>query len=61
MADGNTLYARGFKEAEVGMRYNVVRVGDALRDPDDNRIVGYDGIYTGAGHVTRSGDPARCS
>jgi hypothetical protein len=35
-----------------------VRVGDALRDPDDNRVVGYDGIFTGAGHVTRSGDPA---
>jgi hypothetical protein len=30
----------------------VVRVGDALRDPDDgDRIVGYDGIFTGAGHV----------
>ncbi len=35
----------------------MVRVGDALRDPDDNRIVGYDGIFTGAGHVTRGGDP----
>ncbi len=36
----------------------MVRVGDALRDPDDgNRIVGYDGIFTGAGHVTRAGDP----
>ncbi len=59
MADGDTLYARGFSApAEVGTHYNVVHVGDALRDPDDNRIVGYDGIFTGAGHVTRSGDPA---
>jgi len=58
MADGDTLYARGFSTpAELGTHYNVVRVGDALRDPDDNRIVGYDGIYTGAGHVTRIGDP----
>ena len=58
MADGNTLYARGFKSpVELGTHYNVVRVGDALRDPDDNRIVGYDGIFTGAGHVTRGGDP----
>ena len=59
MADGDTLYARGFSQpAEVGTHYNVVRVGDALRDPDDgNRIVGYDGIFTGAGHVTRVGDP----
>ena len=59
MADGDTLYARGFSQpTEVGTHYNVVRVGDALRDPDDgNRIVGYDGIFTGAGHVTRVGDP----
>jgi LysM repeat protein len=58
MADGDTLYARGFAApAELGTHYNVVRVGDPLRDPDDNRIVGYDGIFTGAGHVTRIGDP----
>ena len=59
MADGDTLYARGFTApAEVGTHYNVVRVGDALRDPDDgDRVVGYDGIFTGAGHVTRVGDP----
>jgi LysM domain len=60
MADGDTLYARGFSgPVEVGTHYNVVRVGDPLRDPDDgNRVVGYDGIFTGAGHVTRVGDPA---
>jgi hypothetical protein len=57
-SNGDTLYARGFaKIPEVGMHYNVVRVGDPLRDPDDNRIVGFDGIFTGSGHVTRSGDP----
>lgn len=58
MAEGNTLYARGFSTpTAMGTHYNFVRVGDALRDPDDNRIVGYDGIFTGAGHVTRVGDP----
>jgi hypothetical protein len=57
-SDGDTLYARGFAApAELGAHYNVVRVGDPLRDPDDNRIVGYNGIYTGSGHVTRDGDP----
>src|ERR1700734_1859956 len=51
MSDGDTLYARGFTDpVELGGHYNVVRVGDALRDPDDNRILGYDGIFTGAGH-----------
>jgi hypothetical protein len=59
MAEGDTVYARGFTDsAALGTHYNVVHVGDALRDPDDNRIVGYDGIFTGAGHVTRIGDPA---
>lgn len=59
IAAGDTVYARGFKSpAQPGTHYNVVRVGDALRDPDDNRIVGYDGVFTGAGHITRGGDPA---
>ena len=59
LAEGDTVYARGFKSpAQPGTHYNVVRVGDALRDPDDNRIVGYDGVFTGAGHITRGGDPA---
>jgi hypothetical protein len=58
IASGNTIYARGFcTPAEVGTRYNVVRVGDELRDPDDNKLLGYNGIYTGTGRVTRGGDP----
>jgi LysM repeat protein len=58
MSEGDTLYARGFTSpAELGTHYNVVRVGDALIDPDDNRVLGYDGIFTGSGHVTRQGDP----
>jgi hypothetical protein len=59
MSEGDTLYARGFRvPAEIGTHYNVVRVGDPLLDPDDNQVVGYDGIYTGSGRVTRIGDPA---
>jgi len=59
MSEGNTVYARGFKTpAEVGAHYNLVRVGEPLRDPEDNRILGYNGVFTGAGHVTRAGDPA---
>jgi LysM repeat protein len=58
MSEGDTLYARGFDSpAELGTHYNVVRVGDPLIDPDDNRVLGYDGIFTGSGHVTRQGDP----
>ncbi len=59
MSEGNTVYARGFSDpVEVGAHYNLVRVGEPLRDPDDNRILGYNGVFTGEGHVTRMGDPA---
>jgi LysM repeat protein len=59
IAEGDILYARGFSgPVDPGTHYNVVRIGDALRDPDDNSILGYDGIFTGAGHITRGGDPA---
>jgi LysM repeat protein len=57
IAEGNTMYARAMGAAGVGMRYSVVHVGEALRDPDDNSILGYNGIYTGSGRVTRTGDP----
>lgn len=58
-AEGDTLYARGFTApVDLGSHYNVVHVGEALRDPDDNTILGYDGVFTGAGHITRGGDPA---
>jgi LysM repeat protein len=56
MAEGNTLYARGFTgPVESGAHYNVVRVGEKLIDPDDKRLLGYNGIFTGAAHVTRDG------
>jgi len=59
MANGDTVYARGFTApVELGSHYNLVRIGEPLRDPDDNRLLGYNGVYTGSGHVTRVGDPA---
>ncbi len=59
MANGDTIYARGFSDpSEVGTHYNMVRVGDPLVDPDDHKVIGYDGIYTGSGRLTRVGDPA---
>src|ERR1700676_3629303 len=38
VSNGDTMYARGFSSpAELGTHYNVVRVGDALHDPDDTQ------------------------
>ncbi len=56
-AAGNTIYAVGGVEGDVNTRYNVYHVGDELRDPDDNDVVGYEGIYTASARVTRTGDP----
>lgn len=55
---GDTVYARGFNEAaQIGSRYTIVHIGEALRDPDDRAILGYNGVFAGAARVTRGGDP----
>jgi hypothetical protein len=55
---GNDVYVRGGEPAANGTRYSVVHVGDELRDPDDNKLIGYQGIYVGEGALSRGGDPA---
>jgi LysM repeat protein len=57
-AAGNTVYAKGDLAGDVASRYNIVHVGEELRDPDDGDVLGYQGIYTGAARMTRTGDPA---
>jgi len=54
---GNDVYIRG---GDIGERggYSLVRVGEALIDPDDDKIVGYEGIFVGEGTIRRGGDPA---
>ncbi len=55
---GNEIYVRGITNDEPSARYNIVHVGDALIDPDDNRLIGYHGIMIGEGSLRRTGDPA---
>jgi len=57
-ASGNDVYIRGAGAVSPGSRYSVVHVGEPLVDPDNNRVVGYQGIYVGAGTLRRGGDPA---
>jgi hypothetical protein len=54
---GRDVYARGTDAAE-GSVFNVVHVGDELVDPDNNDVLGYEGIYVGQGRIRRTGDPA---
>ncbi len=55
---GNEIYVRGIAANNPGARFTVVQVGDPLYDPDDNRLIGYQGITVGDGTLRRSGDPA---
>jgi LysM repeat protein len=57
-AAGNDIYVRGGAATQPGTRYSVVHVGDELVDPDDNKVVGYQGVYVGEGLMARGGDPA---
>ena len=58
---GNDVYIRGGEPVATGTRYSVVHVGEALTDPDDGKLIGYQGIYVGEGALARGGDPATVS
>ena len=59
---GNDIYVRtakdGYGLAGPGSRYNVIHIGDELRDPDDNEVVGYEALFVANGQLRREGDPA---
>lgn len=57
-AAGNIVYIRRNNSDELGQRFNIVKVGDKLVDPDDNKVIGYQGQIVGAGTLRRGGDPA---
>jgi hypothetical protein len=47
----NEVYARGLASPAAGARFNIVNVGDELRDPDDGDLLGYIGHFAGTGEV----------
>jgi LysM repeat protein len=55
---GNEIYIRGGEPSPNGTHFSVVHVGEELRDPDNNDLLGYQGIYVGEGAQSRGGDPA---
>ncbi len=55
---GNDIYVRGVDGDAAGTRYSIVQVGEELRDPDNNRVMGYHGLLVGEGTLRRGGDPA---
>lgn len=58
-AVGTDVYARGLANAAVDTSYSIVHVDGQLRDPDNNDLLGYTGIYVGSGSLATTGDPAK--
>jgi LysM repeat protein len=52
---GNEIYIRNLNAPERA-RFSVVHIGDPLRDPDDGKVVGYQGIYAGTALVSKPGE-----
>jgi LysM repeat protein len=58
-ASGNEIYARGLKDAAADARYSVIHVEEQLRDPENNDLLGYSGMYVGSGPIATTGDPVK--
>jgi hypothetical protein len=52
---GNEVYVKNLN-APNNARYSIVHIGDPLRDPDDGKVVGYQGVYTATALVSKPGD-----
>ena len=56
-AAGNSVYVRGADSSALGTRFHIVHIGDQIRDPDDNKVLGYHGLLVGKGTLRAGGDP----
>jgi LysM repeat protein len=55
---GNEIYIKDLN-APANARFSVVHIGEALRDPDDGDVLGYEGIYTATASVVRSAEVSK--
>ncbi|MGC4029388.1 MAG: LysM domain-containing protein [Steroidobacteraceae bacterium] len=49
---GQDIYVKGLADAGAG-RFNVVRVGEPLKDPENGKVLGYMGVYAASAQVDR--------
>lgn len=54
----NEVYIRNLT-ANQNSRFPIMHIAGPLVDPDDGKVVGYEGIYTATALVERGGDPAK--
>jgi len=55
---GHEFYVTDLNAAP-NARFTVMHVGEPVRDPDNGRMMGYQGIYTATAVITRPGNPAK--
>ncbi len=55
---GDEIYVSDLN-APQSARFSVLHVGEALRDPDNGDVVGYEGIYTATASVVKTSNPAK--
>ena len=56
--NGIEVYVRNLQAAE-NSRFAVMHIATPLVDPDDGKVLGYEGIYTATALVKRPGEPAK--
>lgn len=56
---GSEVYINNLDNASENSRYAVMHVATKLVDPDDGKVVGYEGIYTATALVQRPGNPTK--
>src|SRR5690606_14637234 len=55
---GNDLYVKNVGDHGPG-RYNILRVGDQLKDPQDGRVLGYMGVFAGVAQIDEVAELSR--
>lgn len=55
---GHEIYVKDLKGG-LNQRYAVMHVGDEIRDPDDNKVVGYQAAYVATAVVNAPGDVSK--
>jgi hypothetical protein len=59
-AVGSDVFVKDLEKHGPG-RYNIVRIGDELKDPDDGRVLGYMGVFAGVARVDAVAELSRAT
>jgi len=57
LGSDHKIYIRGELDKER-IRYSVFRKGDTLRDPNTNKVLGYEIVYAGQSRISNYGSPS---